>query len=227
MATIQLSAMFTNIAGSIGGTTFRRNNGSIIAQRRNGDKFIRTNRTARALQISGYIMRHWSTLNSVEHDFWSDLSKTKLYPDKFGVMRNIPPHLFYIKVNYLYYWFYNNFPIYSSIDFNIDIPSNVAFYFSSSQEFGISFDFCTKNTFVTWRIKKVKYLNQPVRFNDQPFQHFGSIFNTNDIQISDNHIYDEYFLIPFANYAVEITFLNQYFQKSVPFVFYFQISSAS
>jgi hypothetical protein len=226
MATIQLSAMFTQIAGSIGGTTFRRNNGSIIAQRRNGDKLIRTNRTARALQISGYIMKHWATLDNVEHDFWSALSKTKLYPDKFGVMRNLPPHLFYIKVNYLYFWRYNDFFKYSNIDFNIIVPSKIDFYYSSAQEFGISFTYYTDYCFVTWRIKQVKYLNQPVRFNDQPYQGDHAIHNVDDVQISDNHIYDDNFLILLAYYAVEITFLNQYFQKSVPVVFYFQNSSS-
>lgn len=98
MATVKLGAMITAISGSVGGSTFRRTQGSTVMYNRpRGASKSRLLLNKALSQLRGTI-QGWAALTQSVRDDWSTATALFLFPDKFGVMRSLNPRMFYIKL---------------------------------------------------------------------------------------------------------------------------------
>jgi hypothetical protein len=99
MATFQLGAIVTAIAGSIGGTTLKRNGGyKVMMNKSSGTPYSRSYDNP-ALYYLPFIFKSWATASQVERDGWNALALTYTFPDKFGTLRNITGRQLFIKLN--------------------------------------------------------------------------------------------------------------------------------
>lgn len=99
MATIKLSAIVTEIAGSVGGTTFRRfANGTIMQNKVSGAS---KNRLLNNPALPGLttIINQWSVLAQATRDLWIAQALLFQFPDKFGILKNLSGRQLYIKLN--------------------------------------------------------------------------------------------------------------------------------
>jgi hypothetical protein len=99
MATFILGAIITNVAGSIGGTTLKRNgNYKVIMNKSTGTAYSRSLRN-QALSYLGSIFKAWAFLEpSVQAD-WETQALSFTFPDKFGNLRNLTGRQLFIKLN--------------------------------------------------------------------------------------------------------------------------------
>ena len=99
MAILKMGAIVTNIVGSIGGTTFKRNGNSNVIM----NKPIGTSYSKLLLnkQLNGIraIFQQWASITSVVRTAWNAAALLYTFPDKFGVMRNISGRQFFNKLN--------------------------------------------------------------------------------------------------------------------------------
>lgn len=98
MATIKLGAIVTEIAGSVGGTTFRRfKNGTVMQNKQFGaskNKLLKN----KALPILTGIISAWSTLSLAVQNEWKDQALLFQFSDKFGNLKNLTGRQLYIKL---------------------------------------------------------------------------------------------------------------------------------
>ena len=99
MATFKLGAIITDIAGSIGGTTLKRNGGyKVIMNKSSGTPYSRSLQN-RALGYLPWIFKQWAVLNDLQKKSWNDLALYYTFPDKFGALRNLTGRQLFIKLN--------------------------------------------------------------------------------------------------------------------------------
>lgn len=98
MATIKLGAIITEIAGSIGGTTFRRGRNLTVMQ--NKQFGVSKNRLLgnQALPKLATIIQSWTSLASAEKTKWNNEALNFQFPDKFGDLKNLSGRELYIKL---------------------------------------------------------------------------------------------------------------------------------
>ena len=99
MAQIQMSGLVTAIAGSIGGTTIRRSNGSFIVY--NKTKGASRNRLKGnpALSKLAKVRNAWGVLHPDYKKSWNDAAATVTFPNKFNQNVHISGRMLYIKAN--------------------------------------------------------------------------------------------------------------------------------
>lgn len=99
MANFKLGAIFTDVAGSISGTTFRRTPRGIIAYNKQGTQIKSAFAPASVKNQLGVIFAKWNTLSKEETDFWN--SQAANYPqlNKFGDLVYLTGRQFYTKLN--------------------------------------------------------------------------------------------------------------------------------
>lgn len=89
MAVFQLGALVTEIVGSIGGTTFKRQGSSRVMMRKsNGASRAQVLQNPR-LGLNASIFRSWSTLPNAEKVAWNSIAAANKVDDKFGNPVNI------------------------------------------------------------------------------------------------------------------------------------------
>jgi len=99
MALIKLGAFFTNIAGSVGGTTFRRSqHGIVLSNKIVGIRKSVLFRNTRLSELRS-VIQGWALLSQVNRDSWNEIAHTFSFPDKFGDLRTLSGRLLYIKLN--------------------------------------------------------------------------------------------------------------------------------
>lgn len=99
MAKIILGALVSNIAGSVGGTTFKRTpNGIVMMNKNRGASRSSILQNNRVSQIAS-IFQRWKTLNGTNKSAWNEYSKTMQFPDKFGNLKNLSGRQLYTKLN--------------------------------------------------------------------------------------------------------------------------------
>ena len=99
MANIKLGAIITNIAGSVGGSTFRRTPAGIILYNKQRQQ-IKSAFSKRAVKNRlGAVLSGWSLLDGGTRSDWEDLAP--LYPqlNKFGDSVTLTGRQFYTKLN--------------------------------------------------------------------------------------------------------------------------------
>lgn len=99
MATFKLGAIITDLAGSIGGTTLKRNGSyKVIMNKSSGSAYSRLLQN-RALSYLGSIFKAWAFLEPSIQDAWNTAALTFTFPDKFGTLRNLTGRQLFIKLN--------------------------------------------------------------------------------------------------------------------------------
>lgn len=102
MANIKLGAIITDIAGSIGGTTFRRTPNGIIVYNKQGTQIKSAFSNNAVKNKLGAILGSWGTLEPGEQNFWNDKATLFEFPDKFGNLKFLTGRQLYSKLNTQY-----------------------------------------------------------------------------------------------------------------------------
>lgn len=98
MAVIKLGSIVTGIAGSIGGTTFRRTkNGNSALNKPKGPAKARIKGT-QSLQVLRQYIQAWGNLAPEDQDDWNAEAPNYLFPDKFGDLKALSGRQLYIKL---------------------------------------------------------------------------------------------------------------------------------
>ena len=99
MATIKLGAIITSIAGSIGGSTFRRGSNFIsVYNKQNRQSKSSSNVNSRIGQIS-HIVKLWSGLSELDRESWEKESSRFIFLDKFGNEKTLTGRQLFNKLN--------------------------------------------------------------------------------------------------------------------------------
>jgi hypothetical protein len=98
MATAKLGAILTDLAGSIGGTTFKRNGTNLVVMNKVSGASNNRILTNPALRKNIQVIQGWSKLNNQELQIWNSYSGRFSFPDKFGSQRVATPRELYIKL---------------------------------------------------------------------------------------------------------------------------------
>lgn len=99
MATIKLGAFITNIAGSIGGTTFRRNQNKIVVSNKTAGASKNRLLDNEAIGFLRIIIQNWSLLPQATRDAWATQAALYQFPDKFGDLKNLNSRELYTKLS--------------------------------------------------------------------------------------------------------------------------------
>lgn len=99
MASIKLGAIITDIAGSIGGTTFRRTPRGIIAYNKQGTQIKSAFAPNSVKAQLGNIFKSWGLLSPSEKEFWAEQALLFQFPNKFGQLVNLTGRQFFTKLN--------------------------------------------------------------------------------------------------------------------------------
>ena len=99
MATFKLGAIITDIAGSIGGTTLKRNGGyKVMMNKSSGTPYSRSYNNP-SLQYLPFIFKSWSRLAEEEKKAWEQQALLYTFPDKFGTLRTLSGRQLFVKLN--------------------------------------------------------------------------------------------------------------------------------
>lgn len=99
MATFKLGAIITDIAGSIGGTTLKRNGSyKVIMNKSSGTPYSRSYNNP-SLQYLPFIFKSWSHLSDAEKAAWQQQALLYTFPDKFGTLRTLSGRQLFVKLN--------------------------------------------------------------------------------------------------------------------------------
>lgn len=99
MASIKLGAIITDIAGSIGGTTFRRTPRGIIAYNKQGTQIKSAFAPNSVKAQLGDIFGRWASLSEGDKTFWNEQATIYQFPNKFGQLVNLTGRQFFTKLN--------------------------------------------------------------------------------------------------------------------------------
>ena len=99
MATFKLGAIITDIAGSIGGTTLKRNGHyKVIMNKPSGSAYSSLLQN-RALSYLGSIFKAWTFLDTATQEAWNNAALSFTFPDKFGNLRTLSGRQLFIKLH--------------------------------------------------------------------------------------------------------------------------------
>lgn len=99
MATIKLGAIITQIAGSVGGTTFKRNGSSLVMMNKNfGGSYQKQLANPRLNQLKN-IFQRFDQLDSQKKEFWKNKASGITFPNKFGDNVHINGRQLFTKLN--------------------------------------------------------------------------------------------------------------------------------
>ena len=99
MANIKLGAIITDIAGSVGGSTFRRTPAGIILYNKQGTQIKSAFAKNSVKNKLGAVITSWTNLDKTDKGFWIDKATLYTFPDKFGNLKYLTGRQLYIKLN--------------------------------------------------------------------------------------------------------------------------------
>jgi hypothetical protein len=217
MANFKLGAIFTDVAGSISGTTFRRTPRGIIAYNKQGTQIKSAFAQASVKNRLGVIFASWNALDNETKTFWAN--KAALYPqlNKFGDLVYLTGRQFFTKLNT------QLIPANITSNpatFKADLPSEIAVECEinlTSEEAYVIFSDLVTIDYCLVRVQQTRSANGSVKAH----AHFK---NTKVSKLEDDSFvdfYDEFIQqFPFAqvgdNFIVHLIFMNASgFQSSV------------
>lgn len=98
MAVVKLGAIITQIAGSIGGWTFRRSQGSTVVYNKPGGASKNRLLLNAAFGNLREVIQGWALLSVGLRNQWNNAAPNFLFPDKFGDLRALNGRSLYIKL---------------------------------------------------------------------------------------------------------------------------------
>lgn len=185
MAVLKMGALVTEIAGSIGGTSFRRFRGSFVMYNKSLGGPKSKLLSNQKLAYLGWLFRQWRTLGNDVKNQWKSEADKYTFPDKFGVNRVLSPKDFFVKMNGNLSAVNEYFPTADSYDANLCEYSLVRF----------SVDFDDKTALIEINMDDVEnfFLFQCVVSDKYPF---SFVFNrsklTSSTRNNDNFGFDIY-----------------------------------
>ena len=99
MAVAKLGAIVTGIAGSIGGTTFRRGRAVLVMQNKSRGRSRSSTLTNPALTKFSTSISAWSKLPAGTRSLWAVAAQQFQFPDKFGTLKYLTPRQLFLKLN--------------------------------------------------------------------------------------------------------------------------------
>lgn len=99
MANIKLGAIITDIAGSVGGSTFRRTPAGVILYNKQGTQIKSAFAQKGVKNKLGAIISGWTTLDPADKTTWENYATMYPFPDKFGNLKYLTGRQLYIKLN--------------------------------------------------------------------------------------------------------------------------------
>ena len=94
-----MSALVTEIAGSIGGTTIRRSKGSFIVYNKTAGASRNILKKNEALSLLQKVRNNWNLLAEAAKKDWISTAKNVTFPNKFGKPVTITGRMLFIKSN--------------------------------------------------------------------------------------------------------------------------------
>jgi hypothetical protein len=98
MANIKLGAIITDIAGSVGGSTFRRTPAGIILYNKQRTQIKSAFAKNSVKNKLGAILSSWSFQAKATRDFWNEKATLYTFPDKFGNKKNLTGRQLFTKL---------------------------------------------------------------------------------------------------------------------------------
>ena len=184
MATFKLGAIITQIAGSVGGTTFRRNGfNNVMSNKNAGSSYARLLGNP-ALSYLGPIFKKFQYLSEEEREAWRVASRNFQFPDKFGTLRYLTPRQFFIKLT-SQLWIADQYPIpptmINSVLPNFSISSVV--WYGMSNQVLIDLDFAPPEYYYILQLEYTQnYLNAPT-FTSRKFFHYIEEYDDEQVNI--------------------------------------------
>jgi len=99
MATIKLGAFIASIAGSVGGTTFRRYKNSIIVTNKSRGHVPDPVTNSNSLAFLSGVFSDWNVLSTTDKQNWNALAAANTFQDKFGDQHTISGRQLFVKLN--------------------------------------------------------------------------------------------------------------------------------
>lgn len=99
MATIKLGAIVTDIAGSVGGSTFRRGSNFIALYNKQRRQIKSASSKFSRLGALSNIVKQWSYMEQSDRDSWILIAGDYRFTDKFGTTKTLPARQFFTKLN--------------------------------------------------------------------------------------------------------------------------------
>jgi hypothetical protein len=226
MATIKLGMLVTDIAGSIGGTTFRRmKNGHQMYNKPIGAARGRLLNNP-ALIVLNAIASAWSGLSTGDKDEWIAAALLFLFLDKFGDPVNITGYQFYIKNTN-----FNNAIGGAALDpptFSDTVLTTGIFAGTlDDHDFAsMEIDSTLLNTFILIQMYKVPNLNVTPAYLDY------KVIAFKDMTASDTIVFTDEFIAQFPEHQVDefynivVTFQNLDGFRSSPISEIVQVASS-
>ena len=144
MATFKLGAIITDIAGSIGGTTLKRNGSyKVIMNKSSGTPYSRSLNNP-SLQYLPYIFKSWSHLSDAEKAAWKEQALLYTFPDKFGTLRNLSGRQLFVKLN-AQRWL--DIPSFVDVSAISSFTENFTFSFAMYAPFGPFFNIAVSGSY--------------------------------------------------------------------------------
>lgn len=97
MALARLGAIITELAGSAGGTTFRRSGGNLVMYNRPRGISINKLRSNIRLPLLSSANKGWGLVPKGERDPFEQIARNVQFPDRFGNMRYLTPRQIFNK----------------------------------------------------------------------------------------------------------------------------------
>ncbi len=105
MALIQVGELFSNIKGSIGGTTFASNRSGITAKKRLVGKRLPNTKQAGALNTSVATTVAWNSLTSLQKDAFNDYALANTYTSRYGTVKLLTGYQWYKQLSQASFYF--------------------------------------------------------------------------------------------------------------------------
>jgi len=98
LAVVKLSTIISDIAGTVGGVTFRRHGGStVVSVKSKGASKSKLRKNKQLINLRSLVLS-WSSLSKQTQDIWVSQALNYTFPDKFGVQRNLSGRQLYLKL---------------------------------------------------------------------------------------------------------------------------------
>jgi|WetSurMetagenome_2_1015567.scaffolds.fasta_scaffold238939_2 hypothetical protein len=146
MAVVQLGGIITGLAGSVGGTNFRRTPTALVMSNKSAGRSRNLGLTGSRIPYFQYVIGQWAILSQSVRDEWALAAENFQFPDKFGVLRNITGRQLFVKLYYPLYLFGKPIPLAGSLDSFVQ-PVNTVITKSEYDSFG-DLDFVIQQVYV-------------------------------------------------------------------------------
>lgn len=100
MATIKLGAIVTDIAGSVGGSTFRRGSNFIALYNKQRRQIKSASSSFSRLGALSNVVKQWSYMSQKDRDSWILIAGNYKFTDKFGTTKTLPARQLFTKLNW-------------------------------------------------------------------------------------------------------------------------------